>query len=100
MTMEEPGVVTMRTGVGCPEVKVTVAMDCDHISYQRPQIVDAKGLSRKRQTYNLSCQTISQRCLQGCYLPLPRNITTVMLSHLWHLRLEGTHINMSIFTGE
>ncbi|KAH3892686.1 hypothetical protein DPMN_016811 [Dreissena polymorpha] len=39
MKTEEPGVVTMRTGVGCPEVKVTVAMNCDHIPYQRQQIV-------------------------------------------------------------
>ncbi|KAH3799446.1 hypothetical protein DPMN_153054 [Dreissena polymorpha] len=46
MTTEEPGMVTMRTGNGCPEVKVTVAMDCDHIPYQRPQIVEANGLSR------------------------------------------------------
>ncbi|KAH3853935.1 hypothetical protein DPMN_096473 [Dreissena polymorpha] len=47
MTTEEPGVVTMRTG--CPEVKATVAMDGVHIPNQRPQIVEAKGLSRSRQ---------------------------------------------------
>ncbi len=64
MKTEEPGVVTMLTGVGCLEVKVTVAMNCDHIPYQRPQIVEGKGLSRNRQEnlYNLSCQAISQRC--------------------------------------
>ncbi|KAH3874846.1 hypothetical protein DPMN_038100 [Dreissena polymorpha] len=41
----------MRTGVGCPEVKVTVIMDCDHIPYQQSQIVEAKGHSRNRQEY-------------------------------------------------
>ncbi|KAH3847298.1 hypothetical protein DPMN_089618 [Dreissena polymorpha] len=51
MTTEEPGVVTMRKGVGCPELKVTVAMDGDHILYQQSQIVEAKGLSRNRQVY-------------------------------------------------
>ena len=33
MTTEEPGVVTMRTRVGCPEVKVTVAMDVRNITH-------------------------------------------------------------------
>ncbi|KAH3771030.1 hypothetical protein DPMN_172330 [Dreissena polymorpha] len=56
---EEPGVVTLLTGVGCPEVKVTVAMNCDHIPYQRPQIVEGKG---QEYMYILSCQAISQRC--------------------------------------
>ena len=51
MTTEEPGVVTMRTRVGCPEVKVTVTMDGVHIPYQQLQIVEAKGLSRNRQEY-------------------------------------------------
>ncbi|KAH3730543.1 hypothetical protein DPMN_056533 [Dreissena polymorpha] len=41
-TTEEPGVVTMRTGVGCPEVKIIVAMGGVHIPYHRPQIVEAK----------------------------------------------------------
>ncbi|KAH3785431.1 hypothetical protein DPMN_163521 [Dreissena polymorpha] len=51
MTMEEPCVVTMRTGVGCPEVKVTVAMYDVHIPYQRQQIIEVNGLSRNRQEY-------------------------------------------------
>ncbi|KAH3788290.1 hypothetical protein DPMN_166426 [Dreissena polymorpha] len=51
MTTEEPGVVTMRTEVGCPEVKVTEAMDDVHIPYQRPQILERKGLSINRQEY-------------------------------------------------
>ncbi|KAH3751967.1 hypothetical protein DPMN_186575 [Dreissena polymorpha] len=63
MKTEEPGVVTMLTGVGCPEVKVTVpvAMNCDHIPYQRPQIVQGSR-NRQEYLYNLCCQAISQRC--------------------------------------
>ncbi|KAH3751641.1 hypothetical protein DPMN_186209 [Dreissena polymorpha] len=41
----------MRTGVGCPRVKVTVDMDGVHIPYQRPQIVDAIRLIQNKQDY-------------------------------------------------
>ncbi|KAH3876211.1 hypothetical protein DPMN_000048 [Dreissena polymorpha] len=51
MKTEDLGMVTMRTGVGCPEVKVSVAIDGVHIPYQRPQIVDFIRLSRNRQDY-------------------------------------------------
>ncbi|KAH3806987.1 hypothetical protein DPMN_135318 [Dreissena polymorpha] len=51
MTAEGPVVVTMRTGVGRPRVKVTVAMDCVHIPYQRQKIVDAIRLSQNKQDY-------------------------------------------------
>ncbi|KAH3739019.1 hypothetical protein DPMN_045663 [Dreissena polymorpha] len=59
MTTEEPGVATMRTGVGCQEVKVPVAMDGVHIPYQRPQIVDLDANGRKAETNMSTCTKLS-----------------------------------------